>query len=200
VFGSYWRDGQWGYACCHSLIRQSYCTGEAGRSINDETTIEEAIRQREAQEELSKAIAKQRSEAQKTLVELHQEKLKAEAEKQQKKKEKRKAKKKRKNSSKKKASSSSSSDSSSSSSSSSSESESDSEDEEKKKKKELKKALAEEERRQNAGEDLLDDRKRSYNSRYDVKAPTEAEMEAFYMKRVREEDPMLDFISKKKKK
>lgn len=31
VFGSYWRDGQWGYQCCHSFVRNSYCTGEEGR-------------------------------------------------------------------------------------------------------------------------------------------------------------------------
>uniref|UniRef100_A0A1I7XGV3 Pre-mRNA-splicing factor SLU7 n=1 Tax=Heterorhabditis bacteriophora TaxID=37862 RepID=A0A1I7XGV3_HETBA len=28
VFGSYWVDGQWGYRCCHSLIKNSYCTGK----------------------------------------------------------------------------------------------------------------------------------------------------------------------------
>ena len=31
VWGSYWYQGSWGYACCHSLIKGSYCTGEAGR-------------------------------------------------------------------------------------------------------------------------------------------------------------------------
>ncbi|KAK5087633.1 mRNA splicing protein [Exophiala xenobiotica] len=31
VFGSYWRDGQWGYTCCHSFVKNSYCTGEEGR-------------------------------------------------------------------------------------------------------------------------------------------------------------------------
>ena len=31
VWGSYWREGHWGYSCCHSLIRQSYCVGRAGR-------------------------------------------------------------------------------------------------------------------------------------------------------------------------
>lgn len=28
VFGSYWSAGQWGYKCCHSFIRKSYCTGK----------------------------------------------------------------------------------------------------------------------------------------------------------------------------
>ncbi|KAK9809714.1 hypothetical protein WJX73_009141 [Symbiochloris irregularis] len=31
VWGSWWKDGQWGYACCHQTLKQSYCTGEAGR-------------------------------------------------------------------------------------------------------------------------------------------------------------------------
>ena len=30
VFGSWWQDGQWGFACCHQTTRNSYCTGEAG--------------------------------------------------------------------------------------------------------------------------------------------------------------------------
>ncbi|KAL7747938.1 mRNA splicing protein [Sorochytrium milnesiophthora] len=30
VWGSYWNSGQWGYACCHSIIKNSYCTGQAG--------------------------------------------------------------------------------------------------------------------------------------------------------------------------
>ncbi|RXG55162.1 Pre-mRNA-splicing factor SLU7 [Armadillidium vulgare] len=31
VWGSYWKDGRWGYKCCHSFIKNSYCTGEAGK-------------------------------------------------------------------------------------------------------------------------------------------------------------------------
>ncbi|KAI9193260.1 Pre-mRNA splicing Prp18-interacting factor-domain-containing protein [Polychytrium aggregatum] len=30
VWGSYWKDFKWGYSCCHSFIRNSYCTGKAG--------------------------------------------------------------------------------------------------------------------------------------------------------------------------
>jgi pre-mRNA-processing factor SLU7 len=86
-----------------------------------------------------------------------------------------------------------------SSSSSSSDADSSSEDdEESKKKKELKKALKEEEHRQANAEKMMDDRNRPYNSRYDVKAPTEAETEAYQIKRLREEDPMLQFMKKKK--
>jgi pre-mRNA-processing factor SLU7 len=30
VYGSYYRDGRWGYACCHQFHKNSYCTGTAG--------------------------------------------------------------------------------------------------------------------------------------------------------------------------
>ena len=31
VWGSWWKDFQWGYACCHSIVKNSYCTGEEGK-------------------------------------------------------------------------------------------------------------------------------------------------------------------------
>ena len=31
VWGSWWFDFQWGYECCHSTIKNSYCTGEEGK-------------------------------------------------------------------------------------------------------------------------------------------------------------------------
>ena len=33
IWGSYWKDGRWGYKCCHSFVKFSYCTGEAGKEI-----------------------------------------------------------------------------------------------------------------------------------------------------------------------
>ncbi|KAK6026814.1 hypothetical protein OSTOST_07204 [Ostertagia ostertagi] len=30
IFGSYWKDGSWGYRCCHSFVKNSYCIGEEG--------------------------------------------------------------------------------------------------------------------------------------------------------------------------
>lgn len=30
VWGSWWKDHQWGYKCCKQIIRNSYCTGAAG--------------------------------------------------------------------------------------------------------------------------------------------------------------------------
>jgi pre-mRNA-processing factor SLU7 len=38
VWGSYFSKKKmaWGYECCHSLFRNSYCTGEKGKVANDE--------------------------------------------------------------------------------------------------------------------------------------------------------------------
>uniref|UniRef100_A0A8C7ZWD7 Pre-mRNA-splicing factor SLU7 n=1 Tax=Oryzias sinensis TaxID=183150 RepID=A0A8C7ZWD7_9TELE len=132
IWGSYWKDGFWGYKCCHSMIKQSYCTGDTG--------------------------------------------FKTDVKRQLIRKEKKKKKKNKKN--KKRASDSS-----------------DSEDEEKKKEK-LKKALDAEDKRVKQVDAImqLDERKRPYNSLYEVKAPTEEEMEAFRMKRIRPDDPMASFL------
>jgi len=32
VWGSWWANFQWGYACCHSTVKNSYCTGEEGKA------------------------------------------------------------------------------------------------------------------------------------------------------------------------
>uniref|UniRef100_A0AAZ3SMY6 Pre-mRNA-splicing factor SLU7 n=1 Tax=Oncorhynchus tshawytscha TaxID=74940 RepID=A0AAZ3SMY6_ONCTS len=103
----------------------------------------------------------------KTLLEMHREKLK----------EKKKKKKKQK---KKKHGSDSS----------------DSEEDEEKKKQKLNKALAAEDMRLKQVEEMMkvDERKRKYNSLQEIKEPTEEEMEAFRMKRSREDDPMANFL------
>ena len=36
VWGSWWSNFKWGYACCHSMVKNSYCTGEAGKAAFDE--------------------------------------------------------------------------------------------------------------------------------------------------------------------
>lgn len=33
VWGSFWKGGKWGYKCCHSFIRNSYCTGLLGQQV-----------------------------------------------------------------------------------------------------------------------------------------------------------------------
>ena len=64
-----------------------------------------------------------------------------------------------------------------------------------KKSKDIEEEVAEAMAKQEASEVAAsaDDRKRGYNSIYDNKAPTEAEMEAYYRKRSRDEDPMKHF-------
>ncbi|KAJ5111122.1 hypothetical protein N7532_001657 [Penicillium argentinense] len=36
VWGSWWYDFQWGYACCFSTVKNSYCTGEDGKKAFEE--------------------------------------------------------------------------------------------------------------------------------------------------------------------
>ncbi|KAM4554813.1 pre-mRNA-splicing factor SLU7 [Odontesthes bonariensis] len=66
IWGSYWKDGCWGYKCCYSMVKQSYCTGEAGIGINnsDCAPFEEGLM--EPQEE----------ELPKSLLEMHRDKIK----------------------------------------------------------------------------------------------------------------------------
>ena len=67
--------------------------------------------------------------------------------------------------------------------------------EEAEKKKKLLEALKSEEKRLQQVDRLmtLEERKRPYNSMVESKAPNEEELEAYYMKRKREEDPMAYF-------
>ncbi|KAG0650315.1 Pre-mRNA-splicing factor slu7 [Hyphodiscus hymeniophilus] len=32
VWGSWWSNFTWGYVCCHSMVKNSYCTGEEGKT------------------------------------------------------------------------------------------------------------------------------------------------------------------------
>lgn len=157
VWGSYWKDGSWGYRCCCSLIKESYCTGHAG--------IEAA-----SQQSLIAIDSEQNSPLEKDRENIPERKKKK--------------KKKNKHRKKKKKSVSSSEGSGS-----------DSESEERQKEKTLKKALKKELQSQKMAEKLLamDERKRPYNSMIDVKAPTEEDMEAWRMKRQRQDDPMSAF-------
>ncbi|KXT14349.1 hypothetical protein AC579_3994 [Pseudocercospora musae] len=36
VWGSWWKDFKWGYACCHSTVKNSFCTGEEGKKAAQE--------------------------------------------------------------------------------------------------------------------------------------------------------------------
>uniref|UniRef100_A0A1E1WIW6 Pre-mRNA-splicing factor SLU7 n=1 Tax=Pectinophora gossypiella TaxID=13191 RepID=A0A1E1WIW6_PECGO len=178
VWGSFWKDGQWGFKCCHSFIKMSYCVGEAGKSvvldISEETAPSTSAKKEDTPEKKEKEREKEKEKSVK------------------------------------------SSSSSSSSSDSSSESEVDTRTKtektskkkknkkkkkkhlkkEKREKDKLKKALEKETREQKRADHLLslDERKRPYNSMYEVKEPSAEEIEAYQMKRLREEDPMSQFL------
>jgi len=36
VFGSWWKDFKWGYACCNSTVKNSFCTGVEGRQAAEQ--------------------------------------------------------------------------------------------------------------------------------------------------------------------
>ncbi|OCK80765.1 hypothetical protein K432DRAFT_381894 [Lepidopterella palustris CBS 459.81] len=60
VWGSWWSNFRWGYACCHSTTKNSYCTGEEGK-----IAFEESNKLRIAAElvEVPKAVAWKEEEA-----------------------------------------------------------------------------------------------------------------------------------------
>lgn len=165
VWGSFWKDGKWGYKCCHSMIKNSYCTGNIGKddifSGNRIILLPNDDDEDDYQNNSNSNKNDDKEKEVKSLLEQHQEKLEALA------KDKKKNKKRG----------------------------DEDEDEEKSKDIKLKKALEEEEEKRKNAERLLkmDERKRPYNSMYEAKAPTEEELEAYHLKRAREEDPMAYF-------
>jgi pre-mRNA-processing factor SLU7 len=46
VWGSFWENGVWGYACCHQTVKRSYCTGEAGKRAHLEMKEDMVNRQK----------------------------------------------------------------------------------------------------------------------------------------------------------
>ncbi|XP_062539500.1 pre-mRNA-splicing factor Slu7 [Armigeres subalbatus] len=202
VWGSHWKDGVWGYKCCESSIKNSYCVGDNGKS--------------------SGGLARPPMDAEpiagpsRIVTSEYQKDVPASGQKQQQLKP---------DEDKKEESGSSSSSSSSSESSSDSESEEEqrkkSKKSKKKRKKEKRRLKREEKKRQKQAEKAkvkdklqlalmaeeehqkraavllkMDERKRPYNSMYEAKVPTEEQMEAYQMKRRRDEDPMLQFMDK----
>lgn len=65
IWGSYWKDGFWGYKCCRSMVKQSYCTGETGICVNttDCVPFEEGLENAEEEE------------PPKSLLEMHRDKM-----------------------------------------------------------------------------------------------------------------------------
>ncbi|KAG9254146.1 Pre-mRNA splicing Prp18-interacting factor-domain-containing protein [Emericellopsis atlantica] len=40
VWGSWWSNFKWGYSCCHSFVKNSYCTGEEGKKAWEAAEIQ----------------------------------------------------------------------------------------------------------------------------------------------------------------
>ncbi|XP_017886509.1 pre-mRNA-splicing factor SLU7-like [Ceratina calcarata] len=175
VWGSYWQAGKWGYKCCHSFVKNSYCTGNAGKKAAEAAVAEikrAASEEEDKSDEEEKAHSSDEGSSSSDSCSDEQEQVsrtikKSKASKRREKKQKQKEK--RKN--KKKA---------------------------KQEQDKLQQALHKEEERRKEAERLLqiDERKRPYNSMYEAKEPSAEEIEAFQMKRMREEDPMAEFLAK----
>lgn len=176
VWGSYWQNGKWGYKCCHSFIKNSYCTGEAGKKaseavaseikdkvLNEVPKSDDASEKSKSSDESSESESPSEDECKRSKTEKKSSTKKKD--------KKRKQKEKRKN--KKKAAKAQLQD-------------------------KLQEALEKEEQKRKEAEKLLqiDERKRPYNSMYEEKELTAEEIEAYQMKRKREDDPMADFLNK----
>lgn len=170
IWGSYWQAGKWGYKCCHSFIKNSYCTGEAGIRAS-ETTVA-GSKQSLSNEEQNFDNEKQDSGDEKSSTsdtssneEEKKSKIIKKSKSSKKKDKKRKQKEKRKN------------------------------------KEKLAKIQEQDKLQQALQREIgrllqLDERKRPYNSMYEVQEPSAEEIEAFQMKRKREDDPMAEFLNK----
>uniref|UniRef100_A0A182K7W9 Pre-mRNA-splicing factor SLU7 n=1 Tax=Anopheles christyi TaxID=43041 RepID=A0A182K7W9_9DIPT len=218
VWGSYWSNGCWGYKCCESMIKNSYCVGENGKaagtgnpSTETETSGEAAAEndapkicpenqakppppappadalisvEKQSQQSATHAplppegtggdnSSDSKSDSNSEPEDTKRDRKESKKSKKKRKKEKKRQQRREEKKLRKKS-------------------------EGKAEKDKLQLALAAEEQSQRRAAELLrqDERKRPYNSMYDVKAPTEEEIEAYMMKRRREEDPMLAFMDK----
>lgn len=176
VWGSYWKNHKWGFHCCKSFIKNSWCCKQpAGAEIDEEEQepstsghISSKNEQEQRDRDSMPPPATQHKSPSSTSSSSSD--SSDNEEKRKSKKRDRKRRKKRKLNEKKK----------------------------NKDKDKLQEAIEAEEKRIKEADELLatDERKRKYNSMYEHKTPTEEEMEAFMIKRPREDDPMLQFISK----
>lgn len=168
VWGSFWKDGIWGYKCCHSYIKNSYCVGENGKqssstAMPSASSYDQYIEQKSIEKDSDDENDANKSPEQHSDSSQSDESV-----------EERKSKKKKKKNKKKKR------------------------NKKNKEKSALEKAIEAEDKNSTRVERLLgmDERKRPYNSMFEVKQPTEEEVEAYLMKRRRDEDPMAAFMDK----
>ncbi|EZA58552.1 Pre-mRNA-splicing factor SLU7 [Ooceraea biroi] len=180
VWGSYWQEGKWGYKCCFSFIKNSYCTGESGKkaveAISNNSMQNKLLYTRPEAEEVDDApdtlnVDNNSSSSESSSED---ERTKNKSERQSKAAKRRLKKQKRKENRKNKKGNNA----------------------EKQEEDKLKEALRREEDSAKEADILLklDERKRPYNSMYQAKEPTAEEIEAYQMKRKRDEDPMAHFL------
>lgn len=170
VWGSYWADGRWGYKCCHSFIKNSYCVGDTGKQIAASSMIIPSTSTGVGHAETPCISARPDSDNDNDDDDDEEDK-KADDSDEETTSSKRSKKKKNKKNKKHKKSKTSEKDG-------------------------LQKALEAEDKHNKMAKEILNmnERKRPYNSMYDVKKPTDDEVEAYLMKRRREYDPMSQFI------
>ncbi|GFH13758.1 Slu7 domain-containing protein [Haematococcus lacustris] len=63
VFGSWWHDGSWGYACCHQTLKNSYCTGRAGERAAVEVAAQMVANMEAKAKEADELLQKRREES-----------------------------------------------------------------------------------------------------------------------------------------
>ncbi|EFO28125.1 hypothetical protein LOAG_00359 [Loa loa] len=219
VWGSYWKSGQWGFACCHSFIKASYCLGEAGKARNA-TDLKVAVLPQDVitnstpnvKHEITDTTSDNELEDENSSVgnessldafgsdmsakeereekERQYELEKAERDERRRKKRRDKRKRRKEREDKNKKISKLKKRGSLDGTSS---------DNGKEQKKELEHAIKKIYKDwEDAEESLqLGDRKRRYHSNYDVSAPTPTEMEAYKLTKIHADDPMAAFIKEK---
>lgn len=178
VWGSYWQDGKWGYKCCFSFVKNSYCTGESGKkaveAINNSMQDKIPCARLEVEETDDKPDVVDEERASSSESSSEDDRLKNKTERQSKTAKRRLKKQKRKENRKNKKSNNA-----------------EKQDDDK-----LKEALRREEENAKEATRLLrmDERKRPYNSMYEMKELTAEEVEAYQIKRKRDEDPMAHLL------
>ena len=69
IWGSYFKNGKWGYTCCHSLEKNSYCLGEQGKVVNDRSStsiLETVVGSEPIEQEKPKSLLEAHQQKQKT--------------------------------------------------------------------------------------------------------------------------------------
>nr|CAD7569919.1 unnamed protein product [Timema californicum] len=161
VWGSFWSNGRWGYKCCYSFVKNSYCTGDAGKSSGESSGVANNAPPASVEAVGRSQISDREDSGSSSESDSSHGEVEGGSSRKRKNRKKKKDKKRRRKENKKKI-----------------------------------KALEQEEENQKEAQRLLsiDERKRPYNSMFEVKKPTDEEIEAYLMMRRRDEDPMAQFM------